>query len=151
MPRDTRLGRKDGTQKEHNNNVKNQSDMEHAFGTYCKDIVSEWNPCYDHDGNERFKWDEDIGAHNVEVDVAESGSVAAAEAPVSMCCDDEGIAPVPAASCNSSVASIRMSSDSSAAAAAGAFCVPELCASGSVSFSKSGSEIDRRNMPGRSE
>ena len=48
------------------------------FAEYFKDLVSEWNPCYDHNGNARFKWDEDIGAHDVEVDVGEAGAGSAA-------------------------------------------------------------------------
>ena len=36
------------------------------FGT----LVSEWNPCYaDDDMGCRYTWDDDIGAHDVEVDV----------------------------------------------------------------------------------
>ena len=42
--------------------------MERVFARYFGDLVSEWNPCFDEHGNARFLWDEDVGAHDVEVD-----------------------------------------------------------------------------------
>ena len=30
-------------------------------------MVSEWNPCFDDDGRFRYVWDEDVGAHDVQV------------------------------------------------------------------------------------
>ena len=30
-------------------------------------LVSEWNPCFDEHGNVRYFWDEDVGAHDVQV------------------------------------------------------------------------------------
>ena len=29
------------------------------------DLVSEWNPCFSEDGEARFQWDEEVGAHDV--------------------------------------------------------------------------------------
>ena len=31
-------------------------------------IISEWNPCFSDDGFVRFTWDQDVGAHDVEVE-----------------------------------------------------------------------------------
>ena len=56
-------------------------DKTQAFWEFFKGKLSEWNPCHiDDDGQVRFRWDEDVGAHDVEVDVSESvgGDVAAA-------------------------------------------------------------------------
>lgn len=40
-----------------------------AFWRYFKDRVSEWNPCFGDDGEVRYFWDEEVGAHDIEVDV----------------------------------------------------------------------------------
>ena len=38
------------------------------FWEFFKEKVSEWNPChYDDDGYVRFRWDDEVGAHDVEV------------------------------------------------------------------------------------
>ena len=65
-----------GTREEHNAHVQNQSDMERVFADYFSELVSEWNPCYDDDGNARFRWDEDVGAHNIEVGAADVDAAA---------------------------------------------------------------------------
>ena len=44
------------------------SDMERIFSRYFGNFVSEWNLCFDEHGNVRYLWDEDVGAHDVEVD-----------------------------------------------------------------------------------
>ena len=56
-----------GNRQEHNAHVQNQSDMERVFGEYFGDLVSEWNPCCDDEGKVRFFWDEEVGAHDLEV------------------------------------------------------------------------------------
>ena len=43
------------------------SDKEREFWDYFKDLVSEWNPCYASDGQWRFVWDDEVGAHDVDV------------------------------------------------------------------------------------
>jgi hypothetical protein len=43
------------------------SEKEKEFWAYFGDKVSEWNPCCGEDGSERFRWDEEVGAHDVEV------------------------------------------------------------------------------------
>ena len=35
--------------------------------------MSEWNPCYTAEGRWRYKWDDDVGAHDVDVDVSDEG------------------------------------------------------------------------------
>ena len=40
--------------------------QEAAFWDYFKDLVSEWNPCYSDEGSQRFVWDPDVGAHDVD-------------------------------------------------------------------------------------
>ena len=67
-----------GTRTEQNAHVQNQSDMERVFADYFGDLVSEWNPCYDDDGNVRYKWDEDVGAHDVEVSLDDVDASASA-------------------------------------------------------------------------
>ena len=59
---------------DHNSDVQSQAQMEHVFAEYFGGLVSEWNPCYDADGNVRYFWDEEVGAHDVEV----TGGVSAA-------------------------------------------------------------------------
>ncbi|MCP4741220.1 MAG: hypothetical protein GY871_03180, partial [Actinomycetales bacterium] len=44
-----------------------RAEKEVEFARYFERVVSEWNPCFDEDGNARFQWDDDVGAHNVEV------------------------------------------------------------------------------------
>lgn len=54
--------------------VRLQSTVEEEFARVCGTLVSEWNPCYADDGRGcRYKWDDEIGAHDVEVDVDEVG------------------------------------------------------------------------------
>jgi len=38
---------------------------EKKIGAYFCDLVSEWNPCFSEDGEARFQWDEEVGAHDV--------------------------------------------------------------------------------------
>ena len=50
-----------------------QSFMEREFAKFFEGMVSEWNPCYSDDGCWRYKWDEEIQAHDVEAEVGISG------------------------------------------------------------------------------
>ena len=50
-----------------NAGVQSQAAMEDEFWNYFGELVSEWNPCYSADGKARYTWDEEIGAHDVEV------------------------------------------------------------------------------------
>ena len=50
-----------------NAGVQSQSAMEEEFFQYFGELVSEWNPCFSTDGRARYTWDEEIGAHDVEV------------------------------------------------------------------------------------
>ena len=59
---------------DHNSDVQTQAQMEHVFAEYFGGRVSEWNPCYDADGNVRYFLDGGVGAHDVEV----TGGVGAA-------------------------------------------------------------------------
>ena len=47
--------------------MQSQAAMEEEFWKYFGELVSEWNPCYSTDGKARYTWDEEIGAHDVEV------------------------------------------------------------------------------------
>ena len=42
---------------------------EKVFWEYFQNKVSEWNPCYGEQEDFRFSWDEEVGAHDVEVDL----------------------------------------------------------------------------------
>ena len=42
------------------------------FWKFFKHRVSEWNPCFTGDGRWRYKWDEEVGAHDVDVVVADA-------------------------------------------------------------------------------
>ena len=42
--------------------------MERLFAEFFEGVVSEWNPCFTEDGRWRYKWDEEIGAHDIEGD-----------------------------------------------------------------------------------
>ena len=44
-----------------------QSRLEQQFSEFFGGVVSEWNPCYDNAGRCRYRWDEELGAHDVEV------------------------------------------------------------------------------------
>ena len=44
-----------------------QTVLEREFADFFGEIVSEWNPCYDADGHWRYKWDDEIGAHDIGV------------------------------------------------------------------------------------
>ena len=46
-----------------------QSALERQFAEFFDGVVSEWNPCFTEDGRWRYKWDEEIGAHDVDVEV----------------------------------------------------------------------------------
>ena len=45
--------------------------LEQAFWKCFGDKVSEWNPCFSADGQERFTFHGDVGEHNVEVDLVD--------------------------------------------------------------------------------
>ena len=47
--------------------VESQRQKEDEFWAYFGRLVSEWNPCFDDDGMCRYVWDEEVGAHDVEV------------------------------------------------------------------------------------
>ena len=49
--------------------AQSQKAMEAEFWKVFGDKVSEWNPCYTDDGQVRFSFDKEVGAHNVEMDV----------------------------------------------------------------------------------
>jgi hypothetical protein len=53
--------------KERNVETHKQSDLEVVFQDFFEGMVSVWNPCHDDDGQCRYLWDEEIGAHDVEV------------------------------------------------------------------------------------
>ena len=44
-----------------------QRQKEEEFCDYFGKLVSEWNPCRDDEGQFRYVWDEEVGAHDVEV------------------------------------------------------------------------------------
>jgi hypothetical protein len=46
-----------------------QSSLEDQFAEFFEGIVSEWNPCFTGDGRWRYKWDTEIGAHDVDVEL----------------------------------------------------------------------------------
>jgi hypothetical protein len=46
-----------------------QSSLEDQFAEFFEGIVSEWNPCFTGDGRWRYKWDTEIGAHAVDVEL----------------------------------------------------------------------------------
>ena len=46
-----------------------KEEKEAEFWEYFHDKASEWNPCFGEDGDVRFLWGEDVGAHDLEVDV----------------------------------------------------------------------------------
>ena len=46
-----------------------QSSLEREFAEFFAGIVSGWNPCFSSDGRWRYKWDTEIGAHDVDVEV----------------------------------------------------------------------------------
>ena len=48
--------------------------MEKAFSEYLDGLASEWNPCFDESGRARFTWDEEFGAHDVEVELTPEAS-----------------------------------------------------------------------------
>ena len=50
-----------------NAGVQSQAAMEEEFFNFFGELVSEWNPCYSTDGRARYTWDEEIGAHDVEM------------------------------------------------------------------------------------
>ena len=53
------------TRRGHNAKVDDQSHMERVFAEYFGGLVSEWNPCCDDNGNVRYKWDQEVRAHDV--------------------------------------------------------------------------------------
>jgi len=59
--------------------VEAQSVKEREFHDYFGPLVSEWNPCRDDHGSYRFFWDEEVGAHDVEVAAPEEGASPSAE------------------------------------------------------------------------
>jgi len=60
-----------GIMKPENEEKQLQSSLEEQFDAFFKHVVSEWNPCKSEDGRWRYKWDEEIGAHDVDVDLEE--------------------------------------------------------------------------------
>ena len=53
---------------ERNEEVQSQKQMEEVFWEFFGDKVLEWNPCFSEEGAPRFFWDEEIEAHDMEVD-----------------------------------------------------------------------------------
>ena len=45
--------------------MQSQRAMEHEFAQHYKDVVSEWNPCYDEHGRPKSVWDDDLLARAV--------------------------------------------------------------------------------------
>ena len=69
-----------------------QSTLEKGFARVFGTLVSEWNPCYADDGRGcRYTWDDEIGAHDVEVDLDEAGVQ-----PVRATSEERAIRDVPA-------------------------------------------------------
>ena len=56
--------------KPENEEVQTHSGLEQAFAEFFKGVVSEWNPCFTEDGQWRYKWDKELGAHDLEADRA---------------------------------------------------------------------------------
>ena len=50
--------------------TESQTALEKRFWRIFGDRVSEWNPCFDDQGGVRFRWDAEVGAHDVLVDTA---------------------------------------------------------------------------------
>lgn len=50
-----------------------QSQLEEQFAEFFEGIVSEWNPCFTDGGRWRYKWDDEVGAHDVEMDADAMG------------------------------------------------------------------------------
>ena len=46
------------------------SGMERKIGAYFCDLVSEWNPTFSEDGEPRYQWDDELGAHDVWATIA---------------------------------------------------------------------------------
>ena len=57
-----------GVLKPEKENVELQSRLESQFASFFEGVVSEWNPCYDEGGRLRYRWDDDLGVHDVEID-----------------------------------------------------------------------------------
>ena len=55
-------------------NVDLQSSLEQKFAEFFAGVVSEWNPCYDNHGRWRYRWDDDIGAYDLEGELEPVGS-----------------------------------------------------------------------------
>ena len=49
------------------NDVESQRQKEEEFWAYFGRLVSEWNPCFDEDGMLRYVWDDEVGAHDIEL------------------------------------------------------------------------------------
>ena len=47
-----------------------QSRLEEQFSDFFLGVVSEWNPCYDDSGLCRYRWDEELGAHDMDVEIS---------------------------------------------------------------------------------
>ena len=66
--------------------------LEKEFESFVGSLVSEWNPVYADDGMGcRYTWDDEIGAHDVEVELDEGGGAA-----VPMTSEERAIRDVPA-------------------------------------------------------
>ena len=71
-----------------------QSDLEKKFDEFFGRMVKEWNPCYADGGEWRYKWDDEIGAYDVDVVVGEEpGATGGAETA-----EGKALRAVPAAS-----------------------------------------------------
>ena len=49
--------------------MQSQAAMEEEFWKYFGDLVSEWNPCFTEGGTWRYKWDSEVGAHDVDAEL----------------------------------------------------------------------------------
>jgi len=73
-----------------------QEAKEELFWKYFHDKVSEWNPCFGEGEEVRFRWGEDVGAHDVDVamgDADGSASDAAAAVRLHSFCPDVASTP----------------------------------------------------------
>ena len=72
--------------------IRLQSALEEKFASAFGALVSEWNPCYADDGRGcRYTWDQEIGAHDVELDMEDGGV-----SPTPVTSEERAIRDVPA-------------------------------------------------------
>ena len=48
-----------------NKGVQLQSDLEKKIFDFFDELTREWNPCRDDSGRWRYRWDREVGAHDV--------------------------------------------------------------------------------------